>query len=189
MCVWCTKCAVPRNLINAEMPLSETSKNPSADLKAAQEGSALLRRAGYLFRRLVQVNQALFAEEVAALNTDVTPVQFSLMTALSEKGEMDQNTLSAEVGLERSSVAEVLPRLEDRGLIERRQSLDDRRVKLVRLSRKGKAMVKLLADAVQRSHDRIIEALPEAERDLFMLQLIRLVEANNAKIKVPLNLG
>jgi DNA-binding MarR family transcriptional regulator len=175
--------------MNVDMPTSETSKNPSADLEAAQEGSALLRRAGYLFRRLVQVNQALFAEEVGALNADVTPVQFTLMTALSEKGELDQNTLSAEVGLERTSVAEVLPRLEDRGLIERRQSLDDRRVKLVRLSRKGKTMVKQLADAVQRSHDRTIEALPESERDLFMLQLIRLIEANDSRIKGPLNLG
>ncbi len=170
------------------MQANETSKNPTADLKAAQKNSALLRRPGYLFRRLVQINQALFAEELAAFNVDVTPAQYSLMTALSEKGELDQNTLSAEVGLERTTAAEILPRLEDRQLIERRQSLDDRRVKLVRLSRKGKILVKDLAEAVQRSHDRTIEDLPESERDLFVLQLIRLIEANSSRTKVPFKL-
>jgi DNA-binding MarR family transcriptional regulator len=115
-------------------------------------------------------------------------VQYSLLTALGEHGEMDQNTVALEIGLERSSVAEVLPRLEDRGLIEREQSAEDKRVKLVKLSRKGKQMVKRMEEAVQRAHDRTIEALPEGERDLFMLQLIRLVEANNERSVVPLRL-
>jgi hypothetical protein len=42
--------------------------------------------------------------------------------------------------------------------------------------------------AVQRAHQRTIELLPESERNLFMLQLIRLVEANNDKSLVPLRL-
>jgi DNA-binding MarR family transcriptional regulator len=164
-------------------------RDATADLKAKQQRSKLMNRAGFLFRRLVQINYSFYLEELAALDADITPVQFSLLTALDERGELDQNTLAMEVGLERSSVAEVLPRMEDRGLIERRQSQDDKRVKLVRLSRKGKTAVKRLTDAVQRSHDRTIEHLPEAEREVFMMQLIKLIDANNDRIRVPMNLG
>jgi DNA-binding MarR family transcriptional regulator len=162
------------------------SKSLKAELRAAQVKSKLFARPGFLIRRLHQIHTWLFLEETDGFN--ITAVQYSLLTALGEHGEMDQNTVALEIGLERSSVAEVLPRLEDRGLIEREQSAEDKRVKLVKLSRKGKQMVKRMEEAVQRAHDRTIEALPEAERDLFMLQLIRLVEANNERSVVPLRL-
>jgi DNA-binding MarR family transcriptional regulator len=102
---------------------------------------------------------------------------------------MDQNTLSHEIGLERTSVAEVIPRLEARGLLQRRQSTEDRRVKLVKLSRKGLYLLKKMDVNVQRAHDRTIEQIPEEQRALFMLQLIRLVEANNDVGSAPFNLG
>jgi hypothetical protein len=41
---------------------------------------------------------------------------------------------------------------------------------------------------VQRAHDRTIEHLSPGERDSFMLQMIRLVEANNEQTVVPLRL-
>jgi MarR family transcriptional regulator, lower aerobic nicotinate degradation pathway regulator len=82
----------------------------------------------------------------------------------------------------------VMPRLQGRGLIERRQADYDRRVKLVKLTRQGKRLVAKMAPAVQRAHDRTIEHLPPAERDLFMLQLIRLVEATNENSVVPFRL-
>jgi hypothetical protein len=45
-----------------------------------------------------------------------------------------------------------------------------------------------MAPAVQRAHDRTIEHLSPAECDVFMLQMIRLVEANNERTVVPLRL-
>lgn len=145
--------------------------------------SALFARPGFLIRRLHQIHTWLFAEETQQYN--VTPVQYSLLTVLAEHGEMDQNTLAYELGLERTSVAEVLPRLEARGLVERRQSESDRRVKLVRIARKGRALAKRMDAAAQRAHERTIAYLPEGEREHFMLQLIRLVESHNDTSVVP----
>jgi hypothetical protein len=45
-----------------------------------------------------------------------------------------------------------------------------------------------MAAAVQRAHDRTVEHLSPVERDVFMLQMIRLVEANNSDNLVPLRL-
>ncbi|RPH46949.1 MAG: MarR family transcriptional regulator [Burkholderiales bacterium] len=157
-----------------------------AALDAARARSALLGRPGFLMRRLHQIHTALFLEETDAFG--ITPVQYSLLTALAEHGEMDQNTLALEIGLERTSAAEVLPRLEARGVLERRQWPEDRRVKLVRLTRRGRELVRRMAPAVQRAHDRTIEQLDPAERKQFMLLMIRLVEANNDTRVAPLRL-
>ncbi|WP_213877126.1 MarR family transcriptional regulator [Pseudomonas sp. dw_358] len=156
------------------------------ELNLALSRSALLGRPGFLIRRLHQIHCGLFLDETREFN--ITPVQYSLMTALGTHGEMDQNTLSLEIGLERTSVAEVIPRLEARGLLQRRQSTEDRRVKRVKLSRKGLYLLKKMDANVQRAHDRTIEHIPADQRSLFMLQLIRLVEANNDLGSAPFKL-
>ncbi|RYD77564.1 MAG: MarR family transcriptional regulator, partial [Verrucomicrobiaceae bacterium] len=38
----------------------------------------------------------------------ITPVQYSLLTALNRRGELDQISIAREIGLERTTVAEVL---------------------------------------------------------------------------------
>lgn len=165
---------------------------PSADrkirtrLKAATAKSPLLGRPGFLIRRLHQLHCALFLEETRDFG--ITPVQYSLITTLDERGEMDQNSLALEIGLERTSVAEVLPRMQERGLLVRRRSASDGRVKLVKLTRKGAALLRKMGAAVERAHDRTVEHLDPAERGLFLVQLIRLVESNNDIAVVPLRL-
>lgn len=165
---------------------NESSAAIQATLQKHYDRSLLFSRPGFLIRRLHQIHGWLFFEETSEF--DITPVQYSLLTALAENGETDQNTLASDIGLERSSVAEVLPRLELRGLLSRRQSDQDRRMKLVKLTRKGSALVKKMRPAVQRAHDRTVEHLPPEERERFMLQLIRLVEANNETSVVPLRI-
>jgi len=164
----------------------EASRNVRAHLRAARSRSPLLGRPGFLIRRLHQLHCALFLEETRGY--DITPVQFSLMTALAARGELEQNNLALEIGLERSSVAEVVPRMQRRGLLTRRRSLEDGRVKLIRLTRKGAGLLRRMAAAVQRAHERTIDQLAPPERDSFLLQLIRLVEANQEIGSVPLRL-
>jgi DNA-binding MarR family transcriptional regulator len=168
----------------------ETSVTTAADirakLRAARGRSPLFGRPGFLIRRLHQLHCSLFIEETRGY--DITPVQYSLMTALAARGELEQNGLALEIGLERSSVAEVVPRLQRRGLLKRRRSPDDGRVRLIRLTRKGGVLLRRMAVAVQRAHDRTIDQLGKRDRDWFLLQLIRLVEANNEIGNVPLRL-
>lgn len=157
-----------------------------SELNAAFARSSLLARPGFLIRRLHQIHTSLFLE--ATKHHKITPVQYSLMTTLGAYGEMDQNSLAKEIGLERTSVAEVIPRLESRGLLTRRQSTEDKRVKLVKLSRKGLYLLKKMDASVQSAHDRTVEGIPEEQRDLFLLQLIRLVEHNNHLGNAPFRL-
>lgn len=126
-------CHLPRSglLLAAMSPMPKSVLKASqmkTELRAARARSVLFTRPGFVIRRLHQIHTGLFLAEAGAFN--ITPVQYSLLTTLVEHEEIDQNSLCLEIGLERTSVSEVLPRLEARGLLSRKPSTTDRRVKL-----------------------------------------------------------
>lgn len=159
------------------MSSAETNPDACAVVPGNRAGFSLLRRPGFLVRRLHQIHLALFLDETAG--EGLTPVQFSVLTALAELGRLDQASLAKAIGLERTGVAEVLPRLAKRGLVSRQTSSADRRVKLVHLTPEGFALVARLQSAVARAHARLIAPLNLAARAQFLAQLELLVEANN----------
>ena len=167
--------------------MAPSQRSVRAQLRTARRRSPLLGRPGFLIRRLHQLHCALFVEETRGFG--ITPVQYSLMTTLAACGELEQNSLALRIGLERTSVAEVLPRLLTRGLLTRRRSPADGRARLIRLTAKGRTLVRKMARPVQRAHDRTIDKLHPSARDSFLLRLIELVEANNEVGSVPLRLS
>jgi len=143
-------------------------------------------RPGFLIRRLHQIHLALFAEECAEF--DVTPVQYSLMTAISAEPGLDQVKLALKVGIDRATLAAVLARLELKGLMRRVTSRKDGRLKLASLTVTGQRLLKRIDKSARRAHERTIEALPEAERAAFLKSLRWLVESGNVHSRAPLRL-
>lgn len=145
----------------------------------------LTERPGFLIRRLHQIHAALFAEECAA--EGITPVQYSLLTVLDQMGAVEQIALSRAVGLDRTNIADVVARLEMRGLISRAVSPRDKRMKLVTLTKAGRVRLERVQDGAARAHARTIEALPPGERRRFLQALRRLVAANNDTTRSPVD--
>lgn len=138
---------------------------------------SLWTRPGYLIRRLHQIHHALFLEECKAYN--VTPVQYGLMQTLLAKGVLDQVTLGGEVGLDRTNVADVLTRLERRGLLMRRPDPNDGRARLASLTPKGRALAQRMSDPMRRAQERLLAPLDRKARDALLAMLAELVQANN----------
>src|SRR5712672_2457212 len=59
----------------------------------------LSQRPGFLIRRLHQIHVALFQE--ACGHFEVTPLQYSLLSALAARKTADQTTLAADIALDR----------------------------------------------------------------------------------------
>lgn len=146
----------------------------------------LWTRPGYLIRRLHQIHVALFLEECKA--SRLTPVQYGLLTALRFRGELDQGSLAEELGLDRTSTAEVLKRLESRGLVSRKANPRDRRARLAKITRRGRSITAAMFSSMQRAQDRLCAPLSQKERDVFMATLARLIEANNEYGRGPLRI-
>lgn len=137
----------------------------------------LWSRPGYLIRRVHQIHCALFSEECKT--SQLTPVQYGLLTALLFHGELDQVSLSEELGLDRTTTAEVLSRLERRDLVARKSNPRDLRARLARITPRGRTLTRSMFRRMQRAQDRLCAPLSRKERHRFMSTLVRLIEANN----------
>ena len=152
-----------------------------------EDWGSLSSRPGFLIRRLHQIHVALFFDECGA--EDITPVQFSLLSALETLGASDQSAIGRMVALDRATVADVLERLELRRFISRKPSAADRRVRIVSLTALGRSLLRRVEGGAVRAHERTIEALPPSERRRFVRSLKRLADANNEAGRAPLKLG
>ena len=138
---------------------------------------SLWDRPGFLVRRLHQIHVAMFHEECG--NFGITPVQSGLLTILDKQPGLDQVTLGAEVGIDRTNVADVVSRLESRGLVERRTNPADRRTRLVSITAEGREFLQRVRKAMEIAQERFLAPLGEEDRRIFMRLLRELVEAGN----------
>ena len=143
----------------------------------------LYTQPGHLIRRAQQIAVALFMEECAAF--ELTPVQYAALVAIGEQAGLDATRLSALIALDRSTLGNVLERLEARKLIQRYVSPEDKRVKLLRLTSAGAALTQRAEVAVLRAQERILAPLKSADRAKFMVLLAQLVERNNEASRAP----
>lgn len=173
----------------AGRPDSVSPPQPEANpaLRVLAERLPLWKRPGYLVRRLHQVHYALFFEECAGFG--ITPVQYGLLTILSTQPDTDQITLANALGIDRTNVADVLARLEQRGLVARTRSRSDRRMVLARLTPEGERLVESMHPAMARAQERLLETLDPEERERFLETLMRLVDANNRFGRAALGTG
>ncbi len=138
---------------------------------------ALWSRPGFLIRRLNQIHYAMFFEECKHEN--ITPVQYGILTALSVAPGIDQTAIGLELGLDRTTTADVVKRLEERGYLERKVHPTDRRSRQAFITKEGLRVMSLLQAGMWGAQDRLLKPLSVADRKKFLELLSILVDANN----------
>ncbi|MCK1477501.1 DNA-binding MarR family transcriptional regulator [Bradyrhizobium sp. LB1.3] len=139
---------------------------------------------GYLFRRMQQIAVSIFMEECKAF--DLTPVQYAALIAIHTHPGIDATRLSAVIAFDRSTLGSVIERLQAKDFVERRPALEDKRIKLLYLTKSGAAILREIFPAVERAQARMLEPLKPADRKALMGLLVQLVELNNDASRVPL---
>lgn len=138
---------------------------------------------GYYIRRLHQIAVAIFLQETEAHG--LTPVQYAALSKVGLTPGVDQRTLARSIGLDTSTIAGVVDRLEARGLMQRQASPQDRRVRLLSLTAAGHALLRAVEPEMLKAQQRILQPLPATERNEFMRMLRKLVAANNELSRAP----
>jgi DNA-binding MarR family transcriptional regulator len=139
---------------------------------------------GYLFRRMQQIAVAIFVEECKAF--DLTPVQYAALVAIHTHPGIDATRLSAVIAFDRSTLGSVIERLEAKAFIERKAGRDDKRVKLLYLTKAGAATLREIMPSVERAQARMLQPLKPADRKLLLDLMTQLVDLNNEASRVPL---
>src|SRR5438477_8661612 len=139
----------------------------------------LEQRPGFLIRRLHQIHVALFQKECAAF--DITPLQYSLLTALAARGTADQTTLAADVALDRTTTTGALKRLQLRNFVKRSILDRDRRAQTCRLTRKGIALLRRMERSAQIAHLETVSDLSKADQKRFIAMMQWIVTARSKR--------
>jgi DNA-binding MarR family transcriptional regulator len=137
------------------------------------------QRPGFLIRRLHQIHVALFQKNCAAF--EVTPLQYSLLSALAKRGIADQTTLAADVALDRTTTTGALKRLQLRHFVERSIRLRDRRAQICRLTKAGETLLGQMERSARAAHLQTVADLSKADQRCFIALMQRIVAARSAR--------
>ena len=163
------------------MPSKPAPKIPAS---APITMDAVYAAPGYLFRRMQQIAVAIFVEECRAF--DLTPVQYAALIAIHTHPGIDATRLSAVIAFDRSTLGSVIERLETKNLIERKPAREDKRVKLLYLTRAGSVLLHEIMPAVEKAQARMLQPLKPADRKTLLALMTQLVDLNNESSRVPL---
>ncbi len=119
---------------------------------------------------------AVFMAEAKAF--DLTPVQFSALVVIREHPGTDATRVSDLIYFDRSTIGNVLDRLEKKGLIRRQPGVEDRRTKRLFLTAQGRTVLRKTAAKLPRITNSILAPLSAADRTRLVRLLVRLVGAD-----------
>ncbi|PNE40288.1 MULTISPECIES: MarR family winged helix-turn-helix transcriptional regulator [Streptomyces] len=129
---------------------------------------------GHLARRLQQAHTLLWTTIVSE---DVTSPQFAVLNTLVGEDGLDQRTVGERVGLDRSTIAEVVRRLAARGLLDKVRDARDGRRAVLRLTGEGTALHRRLSGRTARMNQIFLAPLSPQERSTFLELLQRVSDA------------
>ena len=128
---------------------------------------------GHLIRRAQQIAVAEFTR--AAVDHDVTPVQFAFMHAMLQTPGVDQITLAKRVAFDAATSGSVIGRLEAKGWVRREADPLDRRRKLLFITPEGSRAVQAMTEAVALAQQHILAPLSAQEQKTFLRLLAKMV--------------
>lgn len=127
---------------------------------------------GHLLRRAQQLHHALWNREVSL---DVSSVQFAALSVLDRRPGIGQVDLGTELDLDRSTIADLVERMARNGLLVRKQSVADRRRKVLTLTDLGAQTVAELRPRVDRLEVLLTESLSAADIDALRRALLAML--------------
>lgn len=132
----------------------------------------------HLLHRASQRCSDLFAREMA--KGGLTMRQFTVLVTVAQEEGLRQTDLVDLTGIDRSTLADIVQRLVDRGLLERARTKHDGRAYAVRLTEAGKQALVAAEPAIARAEAKLLEALTTEGRATFLDSLKRLVASDEA---------
>jgi len=120
---------------------------------------------------------------MAEAGLDLDPVFLPLLVRLGS-GPAAVVELAGRLGRDHSTMSRQLTRLEAAGLVERSMSQTDGRVRVARLTAKGKAAVAALSGARRRLLDRAIAGWRPGERETLGRLMGRLAEGLKSTMSI-----
>src|SRR5690348_16122790 len=143
--------------------------------RKANGGFELSEAPSHLIRRCQQFYGDLYAREAGS--RELTKQQFTLLCALEHNEGASQTTLVEITGIDRSTLAEMVRRMLERGLLSRERTEEDQRANAIAISPSGRKALRGARNAADRAERALLEALPAPDRPKFVKALREIAQA------------
>ena len=107
----------------------------------------------------------------------LTPRQFAVLSCVAEQDGLSQTDIVERTGVDRSTLADLIPRLLRKGLLRRSRSKDDARRNEVHLTVRGRSVLQSALVAARRTDVTILECLTNGRRKALLEALTAIANA------------
>ena len=143
-------------------------------MKDGTSSTAIPQSAIHLLHRAGQCADDLFSAEIDS--SQLTPRQYIVLKSAADAGEVSQTALVEATGIDRSTVADIVRRLVERGLLQRERTKHDARMYAVTLTNIGREALRSADPTRQACETRLLEAVPAKDRDAFLRSLRTIID-------------
>ncbi len=144
---------------------------------------SLADRSGALLTIAARTGQELAGKRLAPIGLTV---RLCGVLNLLGNGPISQQELGEQLGIDRTTIVELIDQLERQGLVVRRRNAADRRSYALVLTPRGRAVQKRASKAFDAAADEFFGALKPTERQLLSDMMRRLIAAADEKLgKTP----
>jgi DNA-binding MarR family transcriptional regulator len=141
------------------------------------EVGVLGRSASHLLHRVLQLALDVYAEETG--KGALTQRQYAVLAAAATVDGATQTDLVRMTGIDRSTLADMVARMIEKGWLGRERSKTDARAKTVSVTEKGRATLKEIAPRVEAADERILAGLSTSRRAAFLSALSALADGGS----------
>ncbi len=129
----------------------------------------LRKSPGHLLRRAQQYAHDLYSKEVGSKGP--TPRQFEVLHTVSQNEGLSQTDLVRATGIDRSTLADMIARMINKGLLSRSRTKEDARANAVSITAAGRRMLQGAMNSVNKAESAALSVLPKTQQAAFMKAL------------------
>ena len=107
----------------------------------------------------------------------LTPRQLAVLITVSQNEGLSQTGLVDRTGIDRSTLADIVRRMQRKGLLQRRRTKEDARAYAVKLTDEGRRVLRSAEPLAKKVDERVLDALPAKQREQFIDDLLSIVDA------------
>lgn len=128
----------------------------------------------HLLHRAGQCAGDVFGQKVKLAG--LTPRQFTILKTVAKYEGLNQTDLVDRTGVDRSTLADIVRRMLNKGLITRKRMTNDARAYAVYVTDKGREILLDAMPAAAAADQKILSTLSEEQREIFLDTLSQIVE-------------
>jgi len=130
---------------------------------------------------LDNIQKILFPEELIQIDLATSKMELLAMLIVDRHGELIMSQVADYINAPLSTTTGLVNRLVKNGYIQRERNDEDRRIVSIRLTEKGKSMVREFRGSIETYLKRVDEVLSDEERQVVFQVFTKIVDALSRK--------